>query len=341
MPFCPVEGARSTSMVSPQGMASPPTSVAPLPSPHQPTPMLSPGQPAPLPACQPTPKEVPLESVSAPGPSDVRIHASSVPGRDSASMESMSRLESRLRCRREALRLLEEEEYRQLEEGELKEPLEEFQGLGSASGLDTFPEWDISFPGEFTEEAASFHSVIRKAADYLDLPLSAAEVKTNLLTEVLHPSTSSADPLLPFHEALLEPIMDLWRKPVSAPAEGRSSEANPRPEDFELVPQAGEIQNADSGTDWMVSVDLQDVYFHIPILKSNRKYLRFVVGSQHYQFAVLPFGLTSAPRVFTKVMVVAAHLRRKGIAVFPYLDDWLIKAKSPELVLHHLQVTTH
>ncbi|KAJ1087084.1 hypothetical protein NDU88_000278 [Pleurodeles waltl] len=93
--------------------------------------------------------------------------------------------------------------------------------------------------------------------------------------------------------------------------------------------------------DWMVCVDLQDAYFHIPILKSRRKYLGFVVGSQHYQFAVLPFGLTSAPRVFTKVMaVVAANLRRKGIAVFPYLDDWLIKAKSPKLELHHLQMTT-
>ncbi|KAJ1154449.1 hypothetical protein NDU88_007201 [Pleurodeles waltl] len=93
--------------------------------------------------------------------------------------------------------------------------------------------------------------------------------------------------------------------------------------------------------DWMVLVDLQDAYFHIPILKSHRKYLRFVGGSQHYQFVVLLFGLTSTPRVFTKVMaVVAASLRRKGIAVFPYLDDWLIKAKSPELVLHHLRMTT-
>ncbi|KAJ1134640.1 hypothetical protein NDU88_001091 [Pleurodeles waltl] len=51
--------------MSPRGMASPPRSVAPLPSPCQPTPMLSPGQPAPLPTCQPTPKKAPLESVSA------------------------------------------------------------------------------------------------------------------------------------------------------------------------------------------------------------------------------------------------------------------------------------
>ncbi|KAJ1196926.1 hypothetical protein NDU88_000789 [Pleurodeles waltl] len=91
----------------------------------------------------------------------------------------------------------------------------------------------------------------------------------------------------------------------------------------------------------MVSLDLQDAHSHIPILKSHRKYLRFVVGSHHYQFAVLPFGLTSAPRIFTKVMeVVAAELRRRGIAVFPYLDDWLIKAKTPELVRRHLQSTT-
>ncbi|XP_026513251.2 disintegrin and metalloproteinase domain-containing protein 2-like [Terrapene carolina triunguis] len=37
----------------------------------------------------------------------------------------------------------------------------------------------------------------------------------------------------------------------------------------------------------------------------------------------------AAPRVFTKCMaVVAAFLRRHGIQVFPYLDDWLIKGRS-------------
>ena len=56
---------------------------------------------------------------------------------------------------------------------------------------------------------------------------------------------------------------------------------------------------------------------------------------------VLPSHLTSTPRVFTKVMtVVAADLRRTGIPVFPYLNDYLIKASSPEMVSHHLQVTT-
>ena len=63
--------------------------------------------------------------------------------------------------------------------------------------------------------------------------------------------------------------------------------------------------------DWMVALDLQDAYFHIPVLQSHRHYLRFKVGQEHFPFAMFPLGLTSAPRVFTKVMaVVAAHLRR-------------------------------
>ncbi|KAJ1080319.1 hypothetical protein NDU88_000538 [Pleurodeles waltl] len=81
--------------------------------------------------------------------------------------------------------------------------------------------------------------------------------------------------------------------------------------------------------DFMTSLDLQDAYFHIPIHPNHRKFLRFKVAGIHYQFRVLPFGLRSAPRVFTKVLApVAAHLRQLGVQVFPYLDDWLIKART-------------
>ena len=74
--------------------------------------------------------------------------------------------------------------------------------------------------------------------------------------------------------------------------------------------------------DWIVALDLQDAYFHIPVLQSHRRYLWFQVGQEHFQFSVLPFGLTSTARVFTKLLaVVAAHLRRTGMPVFPYLDE--------------------
>ena len=43
--------------------------------------------------------------------------------------------------------------------------------------------------------------------------------------------------------------------------------------------------------------------------------------------------------IFTKVMVVVAvHLRRSEIPVLLYLHDWLLKARSSQIVLHHLQV---
>ena len=44
-----------------------------------------------------------------------------------------------------------------------------------------------------------------------------------------------------------------------------------------------------------------------------------------YQFRVLPFGLNTAPQVFTRLgHTVTAYLHRQGISVIPYLDDWLI-----------------
>ena len=73
-----------------------------------------------------------------------------------------------------------------------------------------------------------------------------------------------------------------------------------------------------------ISVDLQDAYFQIPIHRSSRKYLRFLFKNRVYQFRALPFGLSSAPWLFTQVMgevKILAHLR--GISLFLYLDDWL------------------
>ncbi|KAJ1149390.1 hypothetical protein NDU88_002200, partial [Pleurodeles waltl] len=659
IPFLPSGGTASAPMplVSPRRLVMPTTSTVPAPMDS--------------PRIQSTVKlPVAAEGPASDGSEDQRRR------RSSALADALSTLglESRLRSRRLALRLLEEEEYERqhLEEGEIVEPSGDLHGLDMASGLDTSPEWDLASPGEYREEAASFHAVVRNAADFLDLPLPAVEVKRNLLTEVLHPASAVAEPLLPFNEALLDPIKDIWKKPVTSAAVNRRYRVAPGDPDFLTKPptpeslvvqascssrsapgsfpgapadreskkmdqavkntfsscsmalkstnvtcilghymhalmdeakghpglsqevfnllsdaEAAATQVIQSGLDasdsvaramgtsivlrrqawlrssgfstdvqttlldlpfdgdklfgakvdsalerfkessmrqdnnlqeifladplgagveyalevppsstlplppppegcsresslspppllahtspvggrlthflhmwesitsdswvtgivekgyalpvwdfpppfpprtafcsddhllllqqevmsllskgavalvpeqergqgcysryflipkkdgwlrpildlrilnwflkqekfkmltlsqvllalnegdWMVSVDLQDAYFHIPILKSHRKYLRFVVGLQHYQFAVLPFGLTSALQVFLKVMaVVAAELRRKGIAVFPYLDDWLIKAKSPELLRCHRQSTT-
>ncbi|KAG6923628.1 hypothetical protein G0U57_020001, partial [Chelydra serpentina] len=66
----------------------------------------------------------------------------------------------------------------------------------------------------------------------------------------------------------------------------------------------------------------------------------FLPGWQdHYQFTVLPFGLSTAPRVVHKVYGgCGASLRRRGVQLFPYLDDWLLKGNSRSQVQNHLQL---
>ena len=96
------------------------------------------------------------------------------------------------------------------------------------------------------------------------------------------------------------------------------------------------IQESLQVGEWTFTVDIKDAYLHIPVRPSFRKYLRFVVGSEVFQFKTLPFGLSVAPRIFTQVLrPVVAWLRARGIKVHAYLDDWLGRAMSQALARGH------
>ena len=76
---------------------------------------------------------------------------------------------------------------------------------------------------------------------------------------------------------------------------------------------------------WLTSLDLKDAYFHIGIHPADRRYLRFCHNGTSWQFTVLPFGLSTSPRVFTKILkpvLAYAHLHR--VKLHMYLDDWLL-----------------
>lgn len=98
------------------------------------------------------------------------------------------------------------------------------------------------------------------------------------------------------------------------------------------------IKNAIQPHDWTASIDLTDAYLHIPIHPASRKYLRFAVGDQLFQFRALPFGLNTAPLVFTRLMnVITSYLHRQNLALYPYLDDWLIRNAEYLSTLHDVQ----
>ncbi|KAL2095316.1 hypothetical protein ACEWY4_010035 [Coilia grayii] len=90
------------------------------------------------------------------------------------------------------------------------------------------------------------------------------------------------------------------------------------------------VRAIEPGT-WFVTIDLKEAYFHVPIAEEHRQFLRFSFQHKAYQYRVLPFGLSLAPRVFTKCVQAALEpLQAEGRLVLPYLDDWLLCAATPE-----------
>ena len=47
--------------------------------------------------------------------------------------------------------------------------------------------------------------------------------------------------------------------------------------------------------EWLVSIDLKDAFFHVPIHPDSQHWLCFHVDKQTYQFKALPLRLVTAP----------------------------------------------
>ena len=97
---------------------------------------------------------------------------------------------------------------------------------------------------------------------------------------------------------------------------------------FHMETSASVLQSLRPG-DWMVSLDLQDAYLQVPVHLDSRRFLRFCVGAEVFQFKALCFGLSSAPQVFTRVMApVSSFMHHYGFQILRYLDDWLVLGSS-------------
>ena len=74
--------------------------------------------------------------------------------------------------------------------------------------------------------------------------------------------------------------------------------------------------------DYVITFDLKSEYHHVDMAREHWKYLGFTWGGKHFCFKSLPFGLSTAPYVFNKlVRVMVKFWRAKGIRCMMFFDD--------------------
>ena len=91
----------------------------------------------------------------------------------------------------------------------------------------------------------------------------------------------------------------------------------------------------------MAVLDLKDAYYSVPIRTDHRTYLRFEHDGQLYEFVCLPNGLSSAPRIFTKLLKpTLARLREDGLLLVIYINDIILLAVDPQTLLTYIHKAT-
>ena len=88
--------------------------------------------------------------------------------------------------------------------------------------------------------------------------------------------------------------------------------------------------------DHFLKVDLTDAYLSMPVHPHLQPLFSVLWENRQYQFQAVPFGLSSAPRQFTKLLhPIISCLRQQGARMVVYLDDILLMGKSRSEVLQH------
>lgn len=82
---------------------------------------------------------------------------------------------------------------------------------------------------------------------------------------------------------------------------------------------------------FMYKFDLKSGYHHFDICSNQQTYLGFAWKGNYYCFTVLPFGLLSAPFLFTKCLrAMVKYWRSRAINIVLYLDDGLGMSSDQE-----------
>ncbi|WVZ93867.1 hypothetical protein U9M48_039820 [Paspalum notatum var. saurae] len=102
------------------------------------------------------------------------------------------------------------------------------------------------------------------------------------------------------------------------------------------IPIVEELFEELHGAQWFTTLDLRSGFHQILVAEEDRYKTAFQTHQGHYEYKVMPYGLTSAPATFQSVMnFILASLLRKCAVVF--IDDILIYSKSIQEHAQHVQ----
>ena len=102
------------------------------------------------------------------------------------------------------------------------------------------------------------------------------------------------------------------------------------------LPRIDDLIDQLSGARFFTSLDLAQGYHQIRVTKEDVPKTAFRTPLGHFQYLVLPFGLTNAPATFQSVMneIFREHI---GRFVLVYLDDILVYSRTSQQHVEHVR----
>ncbi|CAG8622629.1 28676_t:CDS:1 [Gigaspora margarita] len=91
----------------------------------------------------------------------------------------------------------------------------------------------------------------------------------------------------------------------------------------------GLVEELIQQNDYMISIDLKEAFYHIPLHPDAQKYFVFDFNYERYCFQCLPFGLKTSSWTFKTVLQpIIESIRLNGIRIVAYCDDILIFSRT-------------
>jgi hypothetical protein len=107
--------------------------------------------------------------------------------------------------------------------------------------------------------------------------------------------------------------------------------------DLSPIPNVSEIRGQLVNAKVFSKFDLRDGYYNVRITPEDIHKTAFVCRYGHYEFTVVPFGLTNAPAIFCAMMnrILAPYL---DVFAICYLDDVIVYSSDKEEHYRHLEL---